>query len=50
VYPTPVRETFSPLATLQKYAHALGYRLELRFVKETPKAGAGTIRTSRKHA
>ena len=27
------------LATLQKYAHALGYRLELRLVNEAIKAG-----------
>lgn len=35
------------LATLQKYAHALGCRLELRLVKETRKEGGRTGRSTR---
>lgn len=35
------------LATLQKYAHALGCRLELRLVKETRKENGRTGRSTR---
>ncbi|MBU2053613.1 MAG: helix-turn-helix transcriptional regulator [Proteobacteria bacterium] len=34
------------LATLQKYAHALGYRLELRLINEAIKAGGLTSKFS----
>ena len=35
------------LATLQKYAHALGCRLEVRLVNETATAGGRTDRATR---